>query len=346
MPMLTLEIEATQIVATMTRRNRVQWNDEALVASRDVLEARLGGLLARAPRTRTRPRVVVRLAFPLAQVKRLDGLPGGVRPRVAAQIAHENVGAFFLRAGPVLVISDVRRDADGAVWAAAYDRSIIDEIVRAVAERGWKVASVEPATSALPAEQVGRTRAAFAWNPARSDARPGLRGRVVSVAVAAAVATGVVAVACGPPLRIRLWASAHAGELRQSASARVAAATAAAELARVTRTLSVAQSFAAGRGAFTTLLGRIAEALPDSTALVTLRVDSVEVSMVAVSPRVTDVLSALAPVDSGNGVRITSTVAREVIGGLRLERAAFRVRRLRLVRRSTAPARTANAGPR
>jgi hypothetical protein len=116
---------------------------------------------------------------------------------------------------------------------------------------------------------------------------------------------------------------------------------ASAELARVTQSLAVASAFDAHRGAVTVVLGRIAASLPDSTAITSLRVDSMQVALVAVAPHVTEVLPALASLDVTGGPRLTGTVSREVIGGVHVERASFLIKRVkpRKVARSASAAR-------
>ena len=52
-------------------------------------------------------------------------------------------------------------------------------------------------------------------------------------------------------------------------------------------------------------------------------------SFVAIAPHVADVLPELVSVEEVSGPRIVGSVTREVIGGARVERAAFRFRRAR-----------------
>jgi hypothetical protein len=101
------------------------------------------------------------------------------------------------------------------------------------------------------------------------------------------------------------------------------------ELARVSAQLDRVEKFQESRGKITMLVGAIARSIPDSTALVTLRVDSVEGSFVALTPHAADVLPELAAIDGIVNPRIAGSVTREMQGAARLERATVRFRRPR-----------------
>ena len=85
------------------------------------------------------------------------------------------------------------------------------------------------------------------------------------------------------------------------------------------------------------LVAQLGQSLPESTAIVSLRVDSVEGSFIAVAPHVTDVLGELGSVDRIQNARIVGGVTREAIAGARVERAALRFLR-------TQPSQTARSG--
>ena len=72
------------------------------------------------------------------------------------------------------------------------------------------------------------------------------------------------------------------------------------------------------------LLGALAEALPDSSAIVTLRVDSAAGSMTLLSTSAASAIPRLAAVDVIAEPRIFGAVTREAIGAAQLQRIAVR----------------------
>jgi hypothetical protein len=101
------------------------------------------------------------------------------------------------------------------------------------------------------------------------------------------------------------------------------------DLRRTTQLLTSVARFDASRGAVMRLVAQLGQSLPESTAIVSLRVDSVEGSFIAVAPHVTDVLGELGSVDRIQNARIVGGVTREAIAGARVERATFRFLRTR-----------------
>ncbi len=75
------------------------------------------------------------------------------------------------------------------------------------------------------------------------------------------------------------------------------------------------------------LLGAIGDALPDSTAIVSLRVDSASGSMTVVSSAAARVLPALEELSGIAGAALAGSVSRENMGGARVQRVAIRFRR-------------------
>jgi hypothetical protein len=124
-------------------------------------------------------------------------------------------------------------------------------------------------------------------------------------------------------------ARAATNELARFRASNAAAATAAAELRRTTAELDRINQFESARGRVTALLGAISEALPESTALVSLRVDSLEGNLVALAPHAATILPAFFDVSDVVAPRIVGSVTREVQGTARVERASIRFRRNR-----------------
>src|SRR6185437_1632003 len=95
---------------------------------------------------------------------------------------------------------------------------------------------------------------------------------------------------------------------------------AAARLARI-------DAFQLDRGRVTRLLAALSESTPDSTAILTLRVDSAEGALTVIAPQVASVVPALEEVRGVFSPRIVGSITREVIAGVQLERASIRFRR-------------------
>jgi hypothetical protein len=122
-------------------------------------------------------------------------------------------------------------------------------------------------------------------------------------------------------------AAAANGALAALRDSELAADHVDAELRRTTADLDRIDQFAAARGRLTTLLGAISEALPDSTAVVSLRLDTLDATFMVLAPHAADVLPSLLDLRSVAAPRIVGAVTREVQAGVRLERASFRFRR-------------------
>jgi hypothetical protein len=99
------------------------------------------------------------------------------------------------------------------------------------------------------------------------------------------------------------------------------------ELRRASLALERIDHFQAQRGKSTLLLGALSAALPESTALVSLRVDSLDGAFVALTPHAADVLPQLATVPDVVAPRIVGSLTREAVGGAQVQRVTVRFRR-------------------
>lgn len=157
--------------------------------------------------------------------------------------------------------------------------------------------------------------------------RPGRRGGVPvlrMIAAACTVLLSVLAVWMAPAI-----AASHAGG---AAAARIAgidqerrvALQAEGELERFTTALLEIAAFDSQRRSALLLLGEIARALPDSTAIVSLRVERAEATMVAITPRAGAMFAPLQRVPGITFLEIVGPVTREVVRGREFERATLR----------------------
>jgi hypothetical protein len=179
------------------------------------------------------------------------------------------------------------------------------------------------------AAAVAPRRLPLTFRPQSDAARLRIWSRVVHATMGLALAGTAGLAAFAPGLRASAFVRDSRMELSGARETQSEFAQNQAELRRVTQTLARIASFDAQRGAIPRILGALSQAIPESTAFLTFHVDSAEGSFVAIAPHVADVLPELVSVEEVSGPRIVGSVTREVIGGARVERAAFRFRRAR-----------------
>ena len=103
-------------------------------------------------------------------------------------------------------------------------------------------------------------------------------------------------------------------------------ATTAARLQETNATIDQIARFADARISTVQLLASITAALPESTAVVSLRVDSISASIVLISASAAAVIPRLAAIPGIADVRASGTLTREIVAGARLQRIAVRFR--------------------
>ena len=165
------------------------------------------------------------------------------------------------------------------------------------------------------------------WTPPRDPVRVRLIAQARRTAIVVATGTAAAFAAFGPGIHASRVARESEAELQRLRGAQLSLARDEAELRRITDFLNRVESFRAQRGRITRVVGALSQALPESTAMLSFHVDSVEGSFTAVAPHIADVLPELGSIEMISAPRIVGSVTREVIGGVRVERAAFRFRR-------------------
>ncbi len=176
----------------------------------------------------------------------------------------------------------------------------------------------------LAAARCATTTHPLAWRPAPAGSFGG-HGRRLAVLSAAAVTLALIASLAGTAGAIRAGSAASA-RLVNLGDAPRQLATATAALQQTTSSIEQIEHFAESRRSICKLLRDITKALPDSTAITTLRVDSIGVALTAVSPHVADIVPALTSVSGAVMPQLAGAATREMIGGARLERATLRFR--------------------
>lgn len=213
-------------------------------------------------------------------------------------------------------LTAVARDSDGEGPSAA-------EPVPALARLGegaWGFAD------AFGAAASGK-RTPHAWSAASDAGRLNARRRARTGVLAVLAACAAVAALVAPGARATLELRSARAQLAAVGARRAEAARLDYELRQVSALLDGAERFRADRRSFTVLLGALSRALPESTAMMTLRADTVEGTFVSLSPRAADLVPALVGTPAVRDPRIVGSVTREVVAGAKLERATVRFRR-------------------
>jgi hypothetical protein len=179
------------------------------------------------------------------------------------------------------------------------------------------------------AAAVAPRRMSLSWKPQSDDGRRRVRARVRRTSAAVLVCAASAFAGFGPGLHARNAARDARMAVALNRRTELELRRDEGELRRATEILSRIESFSAERGRVTRILAGLAESIPDSTALLTFHVDSVEGAFTAIAPQVADVLPELANVREIVAPRILGSVTREVFGVVRVERATFRFRRPR-----------------
>lgn len=91
------------------------------------------------------------------------------------------------------------------------------------------------------------------------------------------------------------------------------------------------EAFRRQRRSMVSLLSQVSDALPESTAVSSLRVDSLGGTLTLLAPRVMNAVQALAAVPAWDGLQVAGPLLREVTGPKELERITLRFRFRRTV---------------
>lgn len=184
------------------------------------------------------------------------------------------------------------------------------------------------------AAAIAPRRLPLAWRPRADASRVRLWKRAARVAACIALLASVGFALVAPGIRAARYAAEWQSELARSRAAQSELARVESDLRRVSEALDQVAVYSAGRGGITRALASLSRSLPDSTAILTLHLDSANGSFTAISPHVTDVLPALDDSEAIAAPRIMGSVTRDVIAGATVERAAFRFRRPRMTRQA------------
>jgi hypothetical protein len=114
----------------------------------------------------------------------------------------------------------------------------------------------------------------------------------------------------------------------QRGEIRAAATSVEGNLRSITASLDQVDRFVARRGDVPLVLAELARVLPESTAVLGVHVDSVEVSLSILTPNAADAVTELTHAERVTSPRILGSVMRDAGKHASLERATIRLRRL------------------
>jgi hypothetical protein len=245
------------------------------------------------------------------------------------QVVRENPRRFFLSSGHRVVTATHRSRTDGSLLGAAFDAMTVENVIAGARDVRARVATIRPGRPGLRVEDAVREIAARTGldvpllRPAAS-ARDRLTGQVALCVAGGALCVSVCAAAIAPALRATL-------ELPRIRAQAGLLAPVSREIANLARARGQAESILAlasrregERRAMIRLLADLSRLAPESTAVLSLRVDSLEGSLVVLAPRVAELLPALDAAREIRGLRIAGAVTKERMSDVQLERAAFR----------------------
>jgi hypothetical protein len=151
---LGIAVRANGIRAVWLQGSRVEWRGAANFDTPAHLSDAINAALADLPKHRVRPRVVVALGPRWAMLRRLPALVPVAATHAATAIIRCNPRTFFHTRSPLL-IAESGRGADGAVWCAALEQTVIRDAIAALAARGLRLHAATTSIAALAQRRTG-----------------------------------------------------------------------------------------------------------------------------------------------------------------------------------------------
>lgn len=385
-----IAVHSDELAAVVVRASRVQAVVRHRRSAGNVADD-VASLIALVPRRRwLRYRATIAAGFEWCRLKELEGLPPSGDLRMLSRVVRENAASFFLRRGQRITVAPLAREANGRLWAAAFEHTAVTEIagalsssrctrVRAipsvaavahvvaagthvwldgdvaiemtvdasglhrlrvlagdrvqpsltVSQRFGAIGLESPAAVAAFGAATATHRTFHVWEP-EQPARTATRLVQVKLAISIAlVVISSLAAILAPGIRAGVFLASARRDAARLSSVSIQAAREDAELSRAWSLIHRVDAVRARRGRITLLLGAFSRVLPESTAIVELRIDSTGGSFTALSPHAADILPQLAGIDGATSARIAGTITRENVAGAQLERATFRFERPR-----------------
>ena len=193
------------------------------------------------------------------------------------------------------------------------------------------------------AEAYGAAVATWRNIPAlrRRDLRPQTRStaKFLRVASCAFLAASLGAWLTAPAFVATRAASRTDARMRVHRTEQARFARATVDARRATAAVLRVDAFRAERRSMVALLGQLTDVLPDSTAVTSMRVDSLGGTISLASPRAMEAVRAMVGLDPLDGVQVAGPLLRDNTSGSELERVTlrFRFRRSELSRPTSPP---------
>ncbi len=157
------------------------------------------------------------------------------------------------------------------------------------------------------------------------------RRAFVRAALGLCLLTASAGIVAGPAIRATFRERRAVERLKELGARSAAPLAAMRDLATATQVVRRVDAFASSRRSMVLLLGSLSQELPDSTAIVSLHVDSIGGTLVALAPVGTTILPDISRTSGIASAEITGAVTRETVAGAVLQRlvTAFRFARPR-----------------
>lgn len=344
-PIVGLGVSPSAVTAVAVDRGVIAWRDQIAVESAESIGAAVTMLLRSWKRIKG-ARVIAAFGAHFSRVNAVRGLESVHSAAIVSEAVAASADRFFLRIDGGMCVSPASRLADGNWHAAAFSLTTLGAVGEACAAAGAELDRVIPAlsqsnriaaagvrewidTSVNPfagAQLAAGSRrgAPLSLPSASSVARSGRVLRMRRAVLAGCAALAAVSALAAPAVSAehQRRAAEHALAHDQTALRPVAAAMA--QLTESSRLLEQIDDFAASRRSMLGYLSALARALPESTAVLSLNIDSVAVTTVLVTRAGPGVLDGLARVPGLEAPRVLGPFSREQIGGVELERVAVR----------------------
>ena len=165
------------------------------------------------------------------------------------------------------------------------------------------------------------------WRPPADPRRVRSLARLRLGVAGAALVLSATAAAVAPGIRASVDVGTTTRLAVRREPVRVETERIESDLRNVTAALDRVERFVSRRDDISLLLAELARTLPDSSALLSLRIDSVETSLSVLTPHAADVIVELANAERVVSPRIVGSVVRDAGARTPLERATIRLRR-------------------
>lgn len=278
-------------------------------------------------RARGRTSVLVALDAPRVRRKRLFGVPAATTESDVRSVLEREVHSFFVASSGPLVAGDPVRVED-EWWAAAAAASEVEEIARASAACGVRLAGIVPLDDASAAADL----ADAAWSLARADDAPpfvidplrpsrAAHARRLGGFMFLSTLLFLLSFAALAPTAVLKW---ETHRLRREAAAELQLLRADGEVhGAALRALAIERAAVGLRDESTPaagILSRITLALPEGAVIVHASFEGATVSLTLLAPVNVDLVGALGRVPGLSTPVLVGALARESLAGAEVQR--------------------------